>query len=373
MGIQNYTVRYETTPGVYVYLQNVQSITVSFGRQAQLEQYSAGAATIVARYPTGYASPITALKPGNLIRITNPDTFVDLFFARIASVEVSYGIPYAGGVGNADTITIVCETTFARAGRMQANSYAMPAKVVDQQMSEAAAASGVPFIWDSATISNPSLAATTVTGTWGDWFNRTLMTLNGRMQEIGGQVKGLSPFSAFTSTVNFSDTTNNATNQVYDQITFTGLADNYYTQVTVAPESYTAQTVMQSGAVAPYRTLLTNTFNSSTTQATDFANYFLAVYGDSQVKISSVSAAAESQNVFALDQIGAAFNNAVGTRVSVAFRGTTYKATVEGVTMSATPNGSRYTYYLSAADYSNFLLLNDTVLGTLNYNRLGYN
>jgi hypothetical protein len=85
---------------------------------------------------------------------------------------------------------------------------------------------------------------------------------------------------------------------------------------------------------------------------------------------------AEAQNTFKLDQIGAGAtsgaSSVVGAQVSVAFRGTTFQCIVEGLTISATPAGSRYTYYVSGADLNAYLILNNAVFGRLNFNKLGY-
>jgi hypothetical protein len=62
----------------------------------------------------------------------------------------------------------------------------------------------------------------------------------------------------------------------------------------------------------------------------------------------------------------------IGARVSVTFRGTVYQSIIEGITVTADPNSSRYTYYLSGADLNNYLILNDSVFGRLDYNKLGY-
>jgi hypothetical protein len=184
----------------------------------------------------------------------------------------------------------------------------------------------------------------------------------------------VSPFFSNVSTINFSDTTNNATNQVYKQINFDSLADNFYTQVTVTPESYSAATVTQSGATTPYRTYSTNTINASTAQATDFANYLLGNYSTARFAISSFTCSAEAQSSFQLDKIGynALLTRAPGSQVSVAFRGTTYQCIIEGVTMSATPAGASFTYYVSGADLNAYLLLDNAVFGKLNNNKLGY-
>jgi len=83
---------------------------------------------------------------------------------------------------------------------------------------------------------------------------------------------------------------------------------------------------------------------------------------------------AEAQSSFQLDKIGGAsvLAQAPGTQVGVTFRGTTYQCIIEGVTMSATPAGASFTYYVSGADLNAYLILNNTTFGRLDYNRLGY-
>ena len=62
----------------------------------------------------------------------------------------------------------------------------------------------------------------------------------------------------------------------------------------------------------------------------------------------------------------------MGMRIVVVFRGTTFNCIIEGVTITATPESSRYTFTLSSAEQNNYFILNDTVFGTLDYNKLGY-
>jgi hypothetical protein len=371
MAIQNYGVA--IGPDFYTLsdLTNVQNITVNIGRQAQLDQYNSSTATVTLRYPTGYASPITALKTGNAARITNNTSGRVSFEGIISNVTVRYGIPYGGGVGNADYVDFTLEGAFAQLGRMQGNGYAMAANTLYQQAYNCTAQTIVNII--ASLTNNPSMAGTTVSGTWADWLNRVALTTNSRLiDSYSQQIIIRSPFNFDVSEFNFSDTTNNFTNQVYDQINFGSLADNYYTQVSVSPEGFSTQTVTKSGASAPYRTLLTNTFNASNAQALDFANYLQANYGTQRFALVSVSAIAEAQNSFHLDGAGYFLGDAIGRGISVAFRGTTYNSVIEGVTMSATPEGSRYTFYLSGADLNAFLLLGNSVYGRLDYNKLGY-
>lgn len=378
MGLQQYVIFYSTNGSTWNALSNIQAININLGRQAQLDQYNASTASFTMRYPTGYSSPNTAMVSGTYIRIGNNNSGVYLWQGKIADVVVRYGIPYAGGVGNADYLDVTCESLFAVLGRMQGQGYSMAANTLDVQLSNATTQTGVTINYQAPGTVAPTGAATTINSTWGDWLNRTALTYNARIWDSGmnDNITVISPFKPYQSSVNFSDAANNATNQVYDQINFHSLADNFYTQVTVTPESFTAATATKTGATVPYRTYQVNTLSSSTAQATDQANYLLSNYQTAKFAIGSVSCSGEAQSVFALDQIGFPganpFSNSPSTQVSVAFRGTTYQCIIEGASFTATPAESRYTFYLSGADLNNYLILGNTVYGTLDYNKLGY-
>ena len=374
MPIQNYKFErfYDGGGGIFVwgYINDMVGVTINAGRQAQLNQYNADTATCVFRSPFGPNDVASRVVPGMLVRITNSTSGVEIMKGYVNDLTFEYGIPNKAVPGfpgifqtPADYVTISVESGFARLGRMNGNSYAMAAGTLTAQLASASTQSGVTVYTDSIGLTT-SMPATTVSSNWGDWVSRVLLTINGRMSQ-SDTVLLRSPFSSYVSSVNFSDTTNNATNQVYSVLNFDSLADNYYTQVTVTPESYGPATV-QTGS-APYRTYSVNTLNNSTAQATDYANYLLNTYKTPALRLSSIVCQATSQNTFELDDL---CQN--GLQVSVAFRGTTYTAIVEGYTISASPEGSTYTFYVSAADLNNYLILNNAVFGKLNENRLGY-
>lgn len=376
MAVQQYTVKYSTDGITFTALTNVEGITLNMGRQAQLDQIKTTTGSVEIRYPTGYATPIAGLVSGSYIRIQNTtplQTVTNIFDGVINNVSVRYGIPYVNNVGQADFLTISFEGIFAQYGRMQGENYAMPANTLSVQAALAGAETGLPTGFASNG-SDPLMAATTVNGTWADWIAKSCQTTNSRIIDSATGLVIVSPFYKTVSSVNFSDTANNATNQVYNQINFGSLADNFYTQVTVAPESFGSATVVKVGATVPYRTLETNTFNASTAQAADFASYLLANYDVSRFAILSISCNAEAQSSFALDSINNddTLSLSVGTQVSVAFRGTTFQCIIEGVTMSATPKSSQYTFYLSGADLNAYLILDNAVFGKLDDNKLGY-
>ena len=369
MTIQNYAVYYSVSEdGPWYELPNVQNINITIGRQDQLDQAKASTGSISARYPTGYALPNTFLVSGNFIKVTNvtdPTNNYIVWLGIISNVTVSYGIPYAGSVGPADRIDISVEGSFARLGRLQGASYAMAAGTVAVQ-----AAAATTQITTVIAYNNPSstetMAGTTITGTWGDWLARIAQSLNGRIidgtfatdvwvRDSSGWNPTDYPTGVDVSTINFSDTTNNATNQVYDVINFQSVTDNYYTQVIVSAEGFANATATKAGAVQPYRTYQVNTLNGSLAQAQTFADYLLSIYSNQNFELSSVSCMAEAQNNFKLDTIGGVpvagsvfqWPFSVGTEITVTFRGTVYNCTIEGCTMSASYEGARFTYYLS--------------------------
>lgn len=370
---QNYIVEFSTTgAGPWTQLSNVQDIAITVGRQRQLDAYNASQATITIRYPTGYASPITQMVSGTFIQITNSTTSKFMWTGRINNVDVTYGIPFASSVGNADYLSISVEGKFAQFGRLQGLSYAMSADTLANQISTCATQTSLGI--SVAGAQSQPIATTIVSSTWGDWVNKLLVTINGRLWD-GIDTTSMTvrtPNQSYPATVNFSDTINNATNQVYDQINFGSYADNFYTQVTVDPENF-AEATVQTGT-APFRTLLTNTFNASTLQATDYANYLLANYKSQGFALLSISCLAEAQKTFKLDALAGTtyLSSLPGISTTVTFRGTTLNCVIEGATFTATPESSRYTYYLSGADLNAYLILNDAVFGKLNYNKLGY-
>jgi peroxiredoxin family protein len=374
MGLQSYTVSFTVDDGVsWTALTDVQNIQFSIGRQAQLDQIKSSYGSFEMRYPTGYASPVTALVSGTVIRIQNTTgTAYTVFTGRIDNVTAQYGIPYAGGVGQADYLNVTFEGAFAIAGRMQGNDYAMAAGTIVSQMSAASTETGIFLTFDGSS----SLAATTVSTTWGDWINRVCQSTNSRIWDAYDtkNISVINPFSSYVNTVNFSDTANDSTNQVYNLINFDSLADNFYTQVTVTPESFGSATVTKVGATAPYRTYQANTLNNSTLQASDYASYLLSNYDTPRFAISSFSCMAEAQASFQLDKIGGSsiLAQSPGTQVGVTFRGTTYQCIIEGVTVSATPAGAMFTYYVSGADLNAYLILDNATFGVLDANKLGY-
>lgn len=310
---------------------------------------------------------------------TNPAGAYLLWVGRISDITVQYGMPYVSNVGNADFLTIAVEGSFASLGRMAGNNYSMAAGTIATQLTTCGTQTGLAIGWVGSL--TQAGAAATIDGTWGDWLAKTALSANGRMWNTKDNslfdITILSPFDNYTTQNYFSDVRPQPeVSASYDQITFEGYADNYYTQVKVQPDGLATQTVTLSGATAPLRTYVVNTNNATTGQALDFANYLLNNYSTPKLALASISCVAEAQTLdMLLDKFAGvtqSFARIPGVRTRVQFRGTTYECLIEGVTMSASPQGARFTFYLSGADLNQYLILDELFYGKLDLNRLGY-
>jgi hypothetical protein len=62
----------------------------------------------------------------------------------------------------------------------------------------------------------------------------------------------------------------------------------------------------------------------------------------------------------------------INTNGKIYFRGDTYFTVIEGVQIDATPEQTRITLFMSGQDNNAYLILDNTVYGTLDNNKLGF-
>ena len=173
MGVVNFNVLVGPTLGSAVAIDNVQQVSFNTGRQHQLDQYSAGTASITVRYPTGYASPNTSFVPGSFVSITmtGGGTTRQVWAGKIANITAQYGIPYASSIGNADYVVIQAEGGFAAFARAAGNNYAMAAAIFGVQATRCNEQTLLQLDTQSGFGYSYSFPASTISGTWGDWIN----------------------------------------------------------------------------------------------------------------------------------------------------------------------------------------------------------
>jgi hypothetical protein len=371
MTIPNFTVEYSTNGSSWTMLTNVQNVNGFCGRRMLQDTFEPSTMNVTLRYPTGYASPITDLVVGTWIRVKRTGATYEYWRGRIRDVSADYGIPYVSSVGEADYLNITAEGALAELGRLQGNGQEVTSDLVYWLLSDIGTYTGVGIGTTFTEANSPTLATTNVDGSWAEYLNLIATS-------VGATIKdGASTPSMFTKDFNgtlpavFSDTLNNSTNQIYDQIRFDSLASDYFTQVEVNTQDY--GTIVANVGSSPYRTLRISTINSSAAQAQDLADYYLGIYSTPSFGISEISCLANAQNDMNLE-FGYAWYDLPGYRTYVNFRGNSYYMTILGTsfTADATAGTARYTYYLAAADLTPYFVLDSDIYGVLDQNKLSW-
>jgi hypothetical protein len=371
--VQQYTVEYSLDYSTWTAISNVQEITARIGRGNLQDTFEPSSATIGIRYPTGFSSPVTAFNVGTWIRIKRVGGIYEMWNGRIRNVSVQWGKPYnyTTQEGVADFVTLECEGALAEWGRLQGNNQAIDTDLAVYQLGDLTTYTGITIGTTFTVANSPTLATSQVTGSYAEWLNTFANTLGATLKDGSNQVGVYTKDFVGTLPVSFSDAANNATNQVYDELTFDSLAADFYTQVEVNTNAFGTVVVTAAGATSPLRTLRISTFSGSAAQATDLANYYLGIYSTPSFGISSLSCKAEAQNSFALD-LGYAWWDLPGYRCNITFRGVTYYMQILGCTFTATPGSARYSYNVVDADLTPYFILDDIAYGVLDSNKLGW-
>ena len=371
----NFTVQYHDGSS-WVSLSDVLEITSSIGRRTASDPWTPSSTTVTVRYPTGFASPISDLQIGTWLRWISPNasTTFPSWTGVVRDVSVQWGIPYTSGVGVSDLLVISAEGHLGQWGRTSGDGLSVSAGFANGSIQFVAGQLGLEW---NGNVTDEPVAASTVSGSALDWLNLVANTAQARVVDghYNNTTKEPSIYVGrsnvpYVLSESFSDTANTSTKHSYDVLGFDSLADNYYTQIIVTSDGLAEQ--MATIGSAPFRTLTVATLASSTAQMQDIANYVLGTFDNQVVSVSQLSALSEAQVGNSLDNLGfAGFYYLPLCRVDIEFRGQTYYAIIEGVTMTANPSGARFTYYVTPQEFYSWLRLNDSVFGKLDNNKLG--
>ena len=339
---------------------NIQSLQVQTGRASVQDPFRAGTAVINGRSLVGFVKPIIGWQ---VLIYASGSLIADM---RVADVSVKYGI-----VAAEDTWEIRCEDAMAEAGRYLftddwtsgVSCYAAANDVGGSPGPDVQAVGTYPVgsyaSAQSFTNTNMlSVVQTLVQTEQGRIFGYGLSTIGwfGRKDMMTRPT--LASFTDGTLTAGY-------TVAKFDTVTFASLADNYATKVVVNPSGLAAQT---SGTGA--RTFSVESYDVDTAQASNLAGYVRNTLTVSADVPSSLSCLAEEQSTDGA-RAGVLFNNQ-GCQLEIILRGVRYRCVIEGVSVTATPESSRFTYYLSSSEAYQFLVLDDVVYGKLNTGKLGF-
>lgn len=375
--------------GAWRTLPDIQAVNIFRGRRLQIDDYNSDSLSIECRNPSGWThTPKLGDKIIVYVYRPNVITGVDKFpgfIGNIRDVKIDYG-----KTTSADEVSISGEGIQADWGRAQLNSLVLTQENVGEQVIDTASATGLNITY-SGTMSTAS--AQTYTGNALELINDLMRTEEARLYAFPYQYdvswpgtwymyfRGRGSNINLNTAWNFNDGTVAASpfndDIKYDNVEFRSSADNYYNQVTIQPAAVAAQTATLS--TTPLFSWARSTLDYSTNQAADHANWLLNNFQTKNSTVASISfldveqpatvpPAYTTENSAPLQIIAAGLT----AKTVIGFRSTTYNTVCEGLQISATPQQTRITLYLSGQDTNAYLILDDTTYGKLNSNKLGF-
>lgn len=351
-------------------IDNVQNIALSYGRSQPTDTFKSGTATVSGRD----LSTFPALEIGDRISINclydNATTSRTLFDGVVSDVQLSYGT-----IPALDTWSIQCEDVLARLGR----AYTTPSfswsggiatnTAVENTVNNATTGinvAGFGSLTGSSTVSAQTLANTNVL----QILNTIAATEQGYLFADDWETVAFYPRSSvgqWNLIGAFTDGTlaNTDPPTIFNEVVFRSFADSYFTGVTVEPQGLAAQSTGD-----PDRTYTVQTYDQTTTQAANLAQYIKA-YLDAQVAFPSViTCLSEAQNNDYLVNLADYAGN--GARATLILRGNKYEVFLEGVSITANPDSSRFTFSVTNAAALSFFVLDSTTFGILDTSKLGF-
>ena len=353
MAIPYWTI--EKAPGSFV--TNIQSVTFTSGRRVLSDSYAAGRATVTGRRP----DLLPTLNVGDtvIMRLYNPNTSPTTIFKRdmrVSDLQVSYGT-----VSAMDTYSLTLEDAFAIAGRSRITRTWTAGTSTKTAFEDVCTDIGV--VYNTVSSATPkTMSATTVTGENALAVLQTIV--NTEQGLLYAYADGLEYYTrnwqSATTFYGFGDA--GGSNTAYQQVQFLSMADNYATYVLVTIDGGTPTT---SGTGLYSYNLDTYALNA--TEALSIAQYVKGALADTTSVPNTLSVLLNTET--SSRTFGAMGQNA---GVTLTLRGSTYTANIIGFTVSSTTDLTRVTFQLAGTEQYNYLVLDNSVYGTLDNNRLGF-
>jgi hypothetical protein len=359
-------VAYNTGPTVT--LTDVQNITISKGRVQVQDPIKASTATVTGRN----LAALPNIQIGKNISITATDPLSNsfqVFLGVVADVQITYG-----EVSTMDTWTIFCEDSIALLGRSETKAMSWAAGLTTGQAIVATVANatgGAISVSATAPFGDSKVSAETLNeANVMQVVNQLVATEQGRFYSLTAnsvEFKSRSQVASGPVIGTFTDGTLAAAGDTakFGQVIFRSQADSFFDQVFVEPDGLAVQT---SGTGA--RRYVLPSYDQTTAQAQNLADYVLQTLQVQASVPSTLGCIAEVQTNNVV--MNGAIQADRGGRCSLILRGTRYELFLNGCTVTATPEQTRFSFNIVSSNALNFFVLDDTVLGVLDSSKLGF-
>ena len=370
-GIKNITTNVTWTSSVL-------SFNFTNGRQSYLDTYNAGALVLTIKNQADESAGFTF---GDVINLLSP---TGAFQYRFYVVEVGYN-DYNGNTG-LSTATITCQDALGLMGRLQMNQFAVTAGFAGQQFADTQLVPGFktnqPRLGWVGSGYGSLCSAATYSGSLLNFYNllvNTERTFLRIWQEeltffsrnaIG--VFGVSSFAlgrtAGASTVGYSN---------FERI---NLGLDLMNQVQTQPAGLATQQATNAASVTAYgaQGFTVSTVDANTTQALGLAEWLANTLSETTKQRFEISFTDVMQTMTTANFQTFVNNIAQKTAFNLTYRvpgavsDTTVAVICEGFNVSATPEQTTFTAYLTPLTYYQFFTLDSTTLGILDTSRLGW-
>lgn len=343
------------SPGTLI--SDVQNLSLRWGRAKLTDSFSATTAVISGRRPD--LLPTVSVGDGVNVAVYDPvfgGGYAGGF--RVQDYRVIYG-----RTPSEDRWEIYCEDAIADLGRSYITTSFTAGQGTITALSTVLTAAGVSNFGSGGSSKVSAQSFTNQNAL--DIANKLLRTEQGAIYQGGvGELNMVSRAIRPQFVYTFTDGSTAASGFEYQQLEFTGIAENYSTKIVVEPDGLAAQTAGTGTRVTTF-----DTYDQTTTQAANLALYIDGLLGYAEDAPSTLTFIGKTLTSSGpLQYVGVA--QLYG--LTIIFRTNTYYATIYGGTMSVTPDDVRVTFNLIGADMNNYFTLNSPAFGILDQNRLGF-
>lgn len=360
----------------FEYVGKVLSFSGDVARKSYLDQYSGTTYQITIENNNDEAAQLVR---GRYFSIF----FEDLQYfisGRISGITFQDAAGLDQGIS---TATITCSDPISQMGKFTVNNFVFPEGTTGDQAilpSGTYNASIIPSV--AATDTSSIASSSTYSGTLLNKLNLLMNTEKGQMWPGGGTSLFFlgRAIVAQPSGISFVRNITGVTGEIpYVQFNRIQLGDQFMNQVLVEPESVATQFGSSSSSINAYGPsgYSISTLDYTTTQAAGLASWLAIMQGDPtdyryEITITDITAdKSDIEQLITNLTFGYSLVNVEWLKPGDISE-TVVEAVVEGYSFNAIPGETQYTFYLSAATFYQYFILDSSTFGILDTSRLGW-
>lgn len=344
-------------------ISDIQEVQITFGRRLITDLLTAGTATISGRRP----DLLPSLLIGDIVFLrmryqypgqpVGPDPQISFGF-RVADVQIEYGT-----VASQDRWTIELEDGLAYLGRAS-----LPTRTIASGTSTATAAFNIAtdagLLMTIIPGTTTATSAQTVTGQNAmDVFQNLVNTEAAWITTQSGDTLKWYPRNVWQDGIQYFEFSDEGDKIDYNDYRTASLADNYADKVVVNPRG--SSEVIAGTGIFSYNL---DSFSFDNAEALNLANFWKASLDVDFVTPRQISALVNDNNYL----LPIMMQQDIVAGAKVRFRGSSSTSVVTGVQIFGRVDSTNVTLFLSSVNFLNYLVLDSTVYGYLDFNKLGW-